>query len=157
MSRRSAQGNGRSALRRRARRGCPMAAYDRLPKELRGWLRDAVLPWSARSALRAWHCALRRAKGDAGRALGIMSAIEQGALRRDTPRIWGRGHPDAPDAHAASRTPQPSAIVRPVRTDSAQASAISRARCPSSAEGSGASPATRASWKASSAAEKLSS
>ena len=43
----------------RYRKGCAMAAHDRLPPELRAWLIHAALPWSAKSALRLWTRALR--------------------------------------------------------------------------------------------------
>ena len=48
-----------SSPRARRRKGCAMAAYDRLPPELRAWLIHATLPWSAKSALRLWTRALR--------------------------------------------------------------------------------------------------
>ena len=41
------QPNCRSSLAARRRTQDPMAAYDRLPPELRGWLAQAALPWSA--------------------------------------------------------------------------------------------------------------
>ncbi|WP_260349929.1 DUF6525 family protein, partial [Alloyangia mangrovi] len=44
----------------RRREGDVMSAYDRLPPELRAWLAQAALPWSPRSALRAWRGALVR-------------------------------------------------------------------------------------------------
>ena len=49
-----------SSPRARTRRGCAMAAHDRLPPELRAWLIHATLPWSAKSALRLWTRALRK-------------------------------------------------------------------------------------------------
>jgi Family of unknown function (DUF6525) len=55
----SRMSNLRSA-RAQWRRGNPMAAHDRLPAELRLWLIHAALPWSAESALRLWHRALRK-------------------------------------------------------------------------------------------------
>jgi hypothetical protein len=36
-----------------------MASYDRLPRDLRLWLAEAALPWSARSVLRLWQRALK--------------------------------------------------------------------------------------------------
>ena len=71
-------GNLATSLPRRRQRGCPMAAYDRLPPELRRWLAEAALPWSAASVLRVWHRA-----GDPARALARLSALEAGQLARD--------------------------------------------------------------------------
>ncbi|WP_417258970.1 DUF6525 family protein [Celeribacter sp.] len=77
------QTNVRSGLRRRKRRGDAMAAYDRLPSELRAWLMQAVLPWSAHSALRAWHKSLRACGGDAEEAKRHLTRLEQKTLQRD--------------------------------------------------------------------------
>lgn len=87
--------NQRSTLKRRSRPGDPMAAYDRLPPELRLWLAGAVLPWSARSVLRLWHRALSDCGEDRERALGHLSRIEAARLRRDTVALWGAAHPGA--------------------------------------------------------------
>ena len=50
--------NGRTTLRARRRPAAPLSEFDCLPPELRRWLAGAVLPWSARSARRAWRQAL---------------------------------------------------------------------------------------------------
>ena len=55
-----------------------MAAYDRLPADLRAWLAQAALPWSPASALRIW----RRA-GSPAAAFARLDAAEQAALARD--------------------------------------------------------------------------
>ncbi len=89
------QANGRTTLPRRHRESDPMAAYDRLPSELRGWLAQAVLPWSARSALRVWRRALRRCDGDMVEAHRHLQRIERKQLMRDTLRVWGEHHPEA--------------------------------------------------------------
>ncbi|MEL6169009.1 MAG: DUF6525 family protein [Pseudomonadota bacterium] len=52
---------GQCSLRRKRRRGDPMAAYDGLPAPLRKWLSEAALPWSPASVWRIW--ARSRAKG----------------------------------------------------------------------------------------------
>ncbi|MBD3788436.1 MAG: hypothetical protein IE922_16025, partial [Sphingomonadales bacterium] len=52
-----------TSLKRRSR-GDPMRAYDALPADLRHWLAQAVLPWSAASVRRVWLKALREARGD---------------------------------------------------------------------------------------------
>ena len=79
--------NLRSSLRTRAREA-PMAAYDRLPPELRRWLAGAALPWSAASALRLWQRALRDC-GDAQAALARLDRAERATLARDRlgPRV----------------------------------------------------------------------
>ena len=93
--------NTRSILRRRTRPGDAMASYDRLPPDLRQWLAQAVLPWSARSALRVWHKALSLHAGDVGAALAHLSEIERDRLWRDARAVWGETHPAArPPARA---------------------------------------------------------
>ncbi|WP_257787918.1 DUF6525 family protein [Salipiger profundus] len=87
--------NGASRLPRRRRAVAPMAAYDRLPPDLRRWLAQAALPWSAASALRLWRRALRDADGDREEAAQRLSEVERACLRRDTRRVWGLSHPDA--------------------------------------------------------------
>ena len=84
---------GNSSLARRRRRTSPMEAFDRLPPSLRGWLREAALPWSPRSALRAWKAALRTHHGDETAACLRLSRIEAAQLRRDGRKVWARGHP----------------------------------------------------------------
>ncbi|MBT0955970.1 hypothetical protein IV417_01105 [Alphaproteobacteria bacterium KMM 3653] len=88
------QANTRTTLKRRARKGDPMAAYDQLPVELRAWLMHAALPWSPRSALRAWQNSLRAAQGDAEAAKTHLTRIEQKMLLRD------RFHIPREDLHA---------------------------------------------------------
>lgn len=85
--------NSASSLRRSRRALDPMAAYDRLPEELRQWLAQAALPWSPRSALRLWRRALARSKGNRARALAYLSEVEWAMLQRDGRMIWGQMHP----------------------------------------------------------------
>jgi hypothetical protein len=92
------QPNCRSSLVARRRTQDPMAAYDRLPPELRGWLAQAALPWSARSALRAWHRALQRFSGDTDAAKQHLSRCERNTLTRDRLHM-----PDAPATCAGVR------------------------------------------------------
>ncbi|ANT61156.1 hypothetical protein AYJ57_12735 [Salipiger sp. CCB-MM3] len=72
----------------RRREGDPMSAFDRLPPDLRAWLCTAALPWSPRSALRAWRRALQDT-GCAEAAAARLTAIEAGQLARQAPRVWG--------------------------------------------------------------------
>lgn len=64
------------------RDGGGMAAYDRLPPPLRGWLCRAALPWSPDSALRIW----RRHGGDPARALTALCRAEAATLAREARR-----------------------------------------------------------------------
>ncbi|MFV0243954.1 MAG: DUF6525 family protein [Qingshengfaniella sp.] len=87
--------NTRSTLKCRRRVSDPMAAYDRLPMDLRLWLAQAALPWSARSALNVWRRALRVCDGDVAAARLYLQRIEQARLVRDVRRVWGEDHPAA--------------------------------------------------------------
>jgi hypothetical protein len=87
--------NLNTSLKRRNRPGDPMAAYDKLPLELRKWLAQAALPWSARSALRLWHKAMHACDGDTCEACGRLSRAEQAMLRKDARSIWGESYPAA--------------------------------------------------------------
>lgn len=84
--------NCRSALRNRSRTQA-MCSYDALPPDLRRWLTAAALPWSARSAQKAWVRALRKTQGDRANAIVILSQIERRLLEHDVARIWGQSHP----------------------------------------------------------------
>ncbi|RVV98232.1 hypothetical protein EKE94_10545 [Mesobaculum littorinae] len=70
-----------------------MQAYDRLPRRLRLWLSEAALPWSPRSALRAWQSALRQCGGCEDSACRHLSRIEAAQLCRDARAVWAPGHP----------------------------------------------------------------
>ncbi len=76
--------NGQSALPRRRQSGDPMQSFDRLPPALRRWLAQAALPWSPRSAQRAWQRSLTLCGGDLDAALARMTEIERRQLARDT-------------------------------------------------------------------------
>jgi hypothetical protein len=74
-----------SALSRRRRSRAardPMADYDSLPAELRRWLAHAALPWSPRSAHRAWLRALSET-GHPKAALARLDALQSRRLSRD--------------------------------------------------------------------------
>lgn len=98
MTRPEGRSNTRTTLKRRSRSGNPMAAYDRLPPELRAWLAEAALPWSAHSALRLWRKSLQRHGGDIGKARSQLSRIERRRLSQDARRVWGDSHPAASEA-----------------------------------------------------------
>lgn len=90
--------NGQSALPRRRHRGDPMQRFDRLPPALRRWLAQAALPWSPRSAQRAWQRSLTLSGGDPDAALARMTEIERKQLARDAlgPLPGGGQSPKAP-------------------------------------------------------------
>ena len=78
--------------RARWRKVNPMAAYDRLPPDLRSWLAGAALPWSAASVLRVW----RRALDETGcpkAALNRLQRAEAKTLAREAVAIWGPTYP----------------------------------------------------------------
>lgn len=72
-----------------------MKDYDRLPPDLRAWLAEAALPWSAQSALRLWQQHLRAARGDTRHARAALDRAEARAVARDAAQIWGPTHPAA--------------------------------------------------------------
>lgn len=74
---------GTTTLRRRARGGDPMRAYDALPPELRAWMAQATLPWSPRPCARLWERARRRRGMSAEAARSWLSYAEARTLARD--------------------------------------------------------------------------
>ncbi len=85
------RGNTRSRLRRSPGR---MDDHDRLPPDLRRWITQAPLPFSAASALRLWLRAMRRT-GDPAAAQAALDARAHALIARDAARIWGPDHPAA--------------------------------------------------------------
>nr|WP_221385013.1 DUF6525 family protein [Sulfitobacter undariae] len=81
--------NARTSLPRSRRAVNPMAMYDRLPTDLRVWLRQAVLPWSPRSALRVWRSALEKHGNDPIAAQAYLGQLEQKMLKQDSRKTWG--------------------------------------------------------------------
>lgn len=82
--------NLNSGLRRSAG---SMRLHDSLPAPLRGWLKQAALPWSERSARRVWDRALRDSRGDVVAAVARLDRAEARLLARDAPHVWGPLHP----------------------------------------------------------------
>jgi Family of unknown function (DUF6525) len=70
----------------------PMAAHDRLPRDLRLWLAEAALPWSADSALRLWQRALSET-GCTEAARARLARAEAKTLAREAARVWGSAYP----------------------------------------------------------------
>jgi hypothetical protein len=69
-----------------------MAAYDRLPRDLRLWLAGASLPWRAQSVQATYDKALKRTR-DRAAALAELDRIEARLIARDAARVWGPAHP----------------------------------------------------------------
>lgn len=78
--------------RARWRNADPMAAYDRLPPDLRLWLAGAALPWSAASVLRLWQRALQET-GCAKAAKERLARAEAKTLAQEAARVWGPAYP----------------------------------------------------------------
>ncbi|WP_294978179.1 DUF6525 family protein [Tabrizicola sp.] len=67
-----------------------MSVHDRLPPELRIWLAGAALPWSATSALRIWHRALR----ESGCPKAALDRLHRARQRRSRAmRLWSGVQP----------------------------------------------------------------
>ena len=82
----SRSGNiGATAIRGRRRAQDPMQAYDRLPKPLRLWLAQAVLPWSPSSCLSIWRNSLRAGLAPA-QIVARLDRLEAAALERERGR-----------------------------------------------------------------------
>ena len=84
MPRPSSRAGNRGAtdLPLRRRQGDPMREFDRLPRPLRRWLSEAALPWSPRSAARAWRRALSDSGGDPTLALQRLDQAQARTLAR---------------------------------------------------------------------------
>lgn len=83
-----------SSPRARWRAGNPMAEHDRLPPDLRRFMIEAALPWSAASILRIWRKELARGQSPAA-ALDRIRRAAAATLRREAALVWGPDHPDA--------------------------------------------------------------
>ena len=73
---------GATVLPGRRRKGDPMRTYDRLPKPLRGWLAQAVLPWSPVSCLGIWQTGLS-AGLEPAEIVARLDRLEAAALARE--------------------------------------------------------------------------
>ncbi len=73
-----------------------MAAYDRLPRDLRAWLAEAALPWSAASVLRLWQKALQET-GCPTAARARLARAEAKTLAREAVKVWGPRYPGRTD------------------------------------------------------------
>jgi hypothetical protein len=91
-----------SSPRARWRNTDPMAAYDRLPGDLRAWLAGAALPWSADSVLRLWKRAIHET-GCTKAAHDRLARVEAKTLAREAARVWGQHYPTAQAGDFANR------------------------------------------------------
>lgn len=95
MTRSSPKGGGNCrAARATWQTGNTMAEHDRLPPDLRRFMAEAALPWSARSVLRLWRKGLAET-GCRLRALERVRRAAEATLRRETRETWGPDHPAA--------------------------------------------------------------
>ena len=88
-----ANNRGKTTLRGKRRIRPPMQEFDLLPKELREWVAQAILPWSANSVRKAYVKALART-GDRSLAIQRLDRLQQTLVARDTEQVWESGHPD---------------------------------------------------------------
>jgi len=84
--------NLNSSLRRKKKHRDPMKCYDELPCDLRQWLASALLPWSPRSARKAYEKALRTTGSSEG-ALAELDDKQSRLLEKDCAIIWGEHYP----------------------------------------------------------------
>ncbi|MDB6176296.1 DUF6525 family protein [Paracoccus sp. Z330] len=82
------KGNLVTSLRCRSR-ARPMDRYDRLPPELRRWVANAALPWSAASVLRIWSRLHLETGGNVELVLHRLDQAERRMLTRDCRQVWG--------------------------------------------------------------------
>jgi len=82
-------------LRRRRRKANPMAEYDALPQELRGWLANAQLPWSPKSVRKLWQKALLQNEGETSQALAFLTTCEARLIEKDAPKVWSASYPNS--------------------------------------------------------------
>ena len=89
---------GHTSLRTRRRVGNKMAEFDRLPRELRGWLASAILPWGARSALRVYNRVVSRTNSWE-QAVEELNILQDRLVAHDARRVWGADHPNASELY----------------------------------------------------------
>ena len=78
---------GQTKLRKRRRQSDPMSDFDKLPKTIRKWINDAVLPWGPKSVLRAYKKAFLRT-GDSTLALADLDRVQKIQLSKDRSDIF---------------------------------------------------------------------
>ena len=73
---------GKTKLPMRHRRSDSLKDFDRLPRQLREWLRNAILPWSPKSVRRVYHRAFSNT-GNIDTALAELERIQERQLAKD--------------------------------------------------------------------------
>ena len=73
---------GKTKLPIRHRRTVSLRDFERLPRQLRDWLGNAILPWSPQSMLRAYHRAFSNT-GNIDTALSELERIQERQLAKD--------------------------------------------------------------------------
>ena len=73
---------GKTKLPMRHRRSDSLKDFDRLPRQLREWLRNAILPWSPKSVRRVYHRAFF-ITGNIDLALAELERIQDLQLAKD--------------------------------------------------------------------------
>ena len=72
------------SLRRRV--GHPMHEFDQLPKPLRKWLTEAILPWSTVSVRRVWFKSIRKGLSFE-EALNVLDKSEECTMKKQRSKI----------------------------------------------------------------------
>ena len=80
---------GKTLLKKKTAKGDRMEEFDRLPPNLRRWLRNADLPWSPTSVKRVYLKALK-STGDYSTALSTLDTMQSRQLTKE--RLNGRQH-----------------------------------------------------------------
>ena len=73
---------GKTKLSMRHRRSDSLKDFDRLPRQLREWLRNAILPWSPKSVRRVYYKAFSNT-GNIDTALAELERIQKRQLAKD--------------------------------------------------------------------------
>ena len=73
---------GNTNLRIRRRKSNSFQEFDRLPEQLREWLRNAVLPWSSRSVKRVYQRVITTT-GDVSFAIAELERLQELQLAKD--------------------------------------------------------------------------
>ena len=73
---------GNTNLRIRRRKSNSFQEFDSLPKQLREWLRNAVLPWSSRSVQRVYQRVIETT-GDISFAIAELERLQELQLAKD--------------------------------------------------------------------------
>ena len=80
------QNLGETNLRLRRRVGHPMHEFDQLPKPLRKWLTEAILPWSTVSVRRVWCKSIRKGLSFE-EALNVLDNAEAYKIKKEKSKI----------------------------------------------------------------------